>query len=294
MSNVSGEDGAADIYTFDMQDTGELYGAAATRELDRRLIEEYGIAGYSLMCKAAAGCWRELCRYWPQAQRIVVLCGGGNNGGDGYEVARLALAAGCEVNLFEFNGGKTRGDAATARQAWVDDGGTCQAWTDSTSLADDTEVIVDAIFGTGLSRPPAGMAAAAIEAVNTAHAQDTGVLAVDVPSGLDVDRGAALGVCVEADITVTFIGRKFGLYTGAGPDYAGRVIFDPLADAVFGIDPPPRKARVLDVAELRHRLPRRPRDPGARGRRAADGARVRGGDPRRGGAHRPGRHGGRR
>lgn len=258
LTEVSVERRAA-IYTFVMQDMRELYDAAAARELDRRLIEGCGIAGYALMCKAAAACWRELRAAWPQARKITVLCGSGNNGGDGYEVARLARAAGCDVGVVELALRTPSGDAATARRAWLAGGGHCRSWNDVRGVAPDTEVIVDALFGTGLSRPPAGAAADAIAEINARHRAGCGVLAVDVPSGLEVDRGAAPGACVEADLSVTFIGRKFGLHTGAGVDHAGRVIYDPLVPEVSTIDRPPALAHLLDVDEVRVALPPRRR-----------------------------------
>ncbi|HEU0197804.1 MAG TPA: NAD(P)H-hydrate epimerase, partial [Nevskiaceae bacterium] len=102
-----------------MQDIGRLYEVAAVRELDRRFIQGAGIPGLDLMRRAAAVCWRELQQRWPEVQRIVVLCGGGNNGGDGYEIACLARAAGCEVSVVDFATRAPAGDAARARQAWL-------------------------------------------------------------------------------------------------------------------------------------------------------------------------------
>lgn len=242
-----------------MQDRFELYGAAAARELDRRLIEAGGVDGYALMCQAAAACWKALQQRWPRATRLAVLCGSGNNGGDGYELARLARAAACRVTVIAVSSREPGGEAARARQAWLDDGGSCQAWNDSTALADDVDVVVDAIFGTGLSRAPAGSAAAAIDAINSRHADGIGVLAVDVPSGLDVNRGVAPGVCVKADASVTFIGRKFGLHTGVGPDFAGDVIYAPLVDLPAGIDAPAALGRLAHASDLASYLPRRRR-----------------------------------
>lgn len=242
-----------------MYDMLELYGAAGSRELDRRLIQDAGISGYDLMQRAAAACWRTLRDVWPAAQRIAVVCGGGNNGGDGFAIARLAQAAGCRVQLLEVTKRPPAGDAARARMAWEGDGGCCTPWAAAQGIAADADVIVDAIFGTGLSRAPAGAAAAAIASINTRHGQGCGVLAVDAPSGLDVDRGTVPGPCVEADVTVTFIGRKFGLHTGAGPDHAGRVVFAPLVAQPWPIARPPTRTRLLQSGLLPAWLPRRRR-----------------------------------
>jgi len=202
-----------------------FHSSAQVRELDRRAIAG-GIAGYALMQRAAAAAWRELLRRWPRAQRIAVVCGPGNNGGDGYEIARLARAAGLEVTLCQVGTAPRSGDAATARKAWLDAGGGAPEFRGETLAAD---VIVDALFGIGgQARAPQGAAQAAILAINAARALGAGVLAVDVPSGLDADRGVAHGDAVRADLTVTFIGAKPGLHTAAGPDYAGTVVFDDL------------------------------------------------------------------
>ncbi|TAM13059.1 MAG: NAD(P)H-hydrate dehydratase [Nevskiaceae bacterium] len=242
-----------------MHEMPELYGAAAARELDRRLIQDAGMSGYRLMQQAAAACWRALRDTWPAARAIAVVCGGGNNGGDGFEIARLARAAGCRVQLLEVFGRQPTGDAALARRAWCEDGGVCVPWTATQVVDSNVDVIVDAIFGTGLSRAPTGAAAAAIGRINALHGQGRGVLAVDVPSGLDIDHGTVPGTCVEADVTVTFIGRKFGLHTGAGPDCAGHVVFDALVAEPFPVERPPAQAQLMDAAALRTWLPQRRR-----------------------------------
>lgn len=234
----------------------QFYAAAQVRELDRRAIAG-GIAGYALMQRAAAAAWRELLRRWPRAERVTVLCGPGNNGGDGYEIARLARRAGLEVTLWRVGEPARRGDAVTARAAWRQDGG-AEAAYDGQALA-PADVVVDALFGLGLARAPEGAAQAAILAIDAARERGAGVLAVDVPSGLDVDSGSAPGDAVHADLTVTFIGAKAGLYTAAGPGHAGTVVLDDLdvPDAAFaGV---PAAATALGPEILRELLPRRAR-----------------------------------
>jgi len=202
----------------------QFYSAEQLRERDRRAGA--GVAdGDGLMRRAAAAAWRELLRRWPRAGRLAVLCGPGNNGGDGYEIARLAREAGLAVEVFQVGAAPAKGEAGAARRAWLADGGAAAEYRGQAVHAD---VVVDAIFGIGLTRAPQGTAQAAILAINAAGASGAGVLAVDVPSGLDADRGAAPGDVVRADLTVTFIGAKLGLHTGAGPDHAGRVVLDDL------------------------------------------------------------------
>ena len=232
-----------------------LYSAAATRELDRRAIEVCGIPGYTLMQRAAAAAWTAARWRWPNARRVAVFCGPGNNGGDGYEVARLALAAGCTVQVFECETLPRRGDALAAREAWLAVGAV-QPWSVSRV---DADLIVDGLYGIGLSRAPTGDTADAIVAINAAHAAGAAVLALDIPSGLDADTGAAPGAVVDADLTVSFIAMKPGLRTGRGPAQTGAVelaTLDVPASVHDGMTP---VASLIDKTELQAWLPKRAR-----------------------------------
>lgn len=232
-----------------------LYVADQVRELDRRAIAG-GIPGYTLMQRAAAACWRVLCENWGTPHRVVVVAGSGNNGGDGYEIARIARAARSAVTVFGVDDTEPRGDAAIARSAWLAEGGGISLCPERLP---DCDWVIDAVFGTGLSRAPSGASAAAIVAINAARDRGARVLAVDVPSGLDASRGSARGLCVRADVTANFIGNKFGLWTGHGPDCAGLRLFDALdvpAELIASLEP---VASLQDDADLQV-LGRRPRD----------------------------------
>ncbi len=235
-----------------------LYAAAQVRELDRRAIEDQGIPGYTLMRRAAAAAWSAAQQRWPLLRSVSVVCGVGNNGGDGYEIARLARKAGCAVRVCETSARVARGDAATARAAWLEVG-----QVEPLPLAGDdffkADLLVDAIFGTGLTRAPQGAELAAIEAINGARQHGSSVLAADLPSGLQADTGAELGTAVRADLTVSFIGRKLGLHTGQGTGYSGQLVFDRLGvpDLVYENLPP--LATLLDATDLRRWLPPRVR-----------------------------------
>ncbi|MEO7387753.1 MAG: NAD(P)H-hydrate dehydratase [Gammaproteobacteria bacterium] len=197
----------------------------AVRTLDATATSAFGIAGYELMGRAAAAVCFLASNRWPDASRWVVLCGGGNNGGDGYVVARLARGAGHDVQVCALTDPtRLTGDAATAYRDFIAAGGTLQPF-DATLLA-DAGLVVDAILGTGLSRPVTGALRTAIEAVNAARRP---VLAVDIPSGLDAASGLPLGMAVRADLTATFVGRKLGLYLGDGPAHTGQLHFFDLA-----------------------------------------------------------------
>lgn len=244
---------------FDLPHCPRLYSAAQVRELDRQAIEQLGIPGYTLMQRAAAASWNLLRARWPDARRIAVFCGPGNNGGDGYELARLALKAGCEVQLLHVGAIARTGDAVQARQAWVARHGEPLAF--SAALAQEAvsraEVICDAIFGIGMTRAVDGEAAQAIAAINARAARQP-VLALDVPSGLDADTGAVHGTAVQVDVTISFIGRKLGLYLGQGPDHAGLREYDALGVPASLIDAMPAPVELLDTRELERLLaPRR-------------------------------------
>lgn len=233
-----------------------LYTAAQTRALDRCAIEDHGIPGIVLMKRAGAAAYGELRRRWPAARSLTVLCGAGNNGGDGYIVAALARQQGLDSRALYLAEPKAlTGDAARACQFARDAGVPIAPWTAAQGIAAD--VLVDALLGTGLTRPVDGDHATAIAMLNAAAAP---VLAIDIPSGLDADTGAELGVAVRAAVTLTFIGRKLGLWTGRGPVCAGEVVF-------ASLDVPPEiyrqfspTAEVLDLAALRSTLPPRERD----------------------------------
>lgn len=228
-----------------------LYRAAQVREFDRRAIEEQGIAGYALMTRAAAAALCELRARWPRARRIRVVCGAGNNAGDGYVLARLAQAAGLDARIVHLGDPEAlRGDAHTAcldaRAAGV------ASLPFTADACADADVIVDGLLGTGLDRPLTDVWAAAVEVINAASAP---VLALDIPSGLQADTGAVLGCAVRADLTVTFIAAKPGLYTGCGPDHAGRIVLATLEvpSAVFAAVEP--AVWRIDAAWLRAVLP---------------------------------------
>lgn len=227
-----------------------LYSAEQVRELDRRAIERLGLPGLTLMRRAGRACWAAARVRWPRAQCVDVLCGAGNNGGDGYVVARLAAESGREVRVWTCGEPREGSDAAAARAQWT---GATQAW--SPGAFSGAQLVFDALFGTGLTRPVEGDARAAIEDLN---ASDAAVVAVDIPSGLACDNGQVLGAAVKADLTVTFIGRKFGLYTGEGPEHAGECVFADLG--VADDHQVPCLARLQQPGELRPLLQRRPRD----------------------------------
>ena len=201
-----------------------LYAAAQTREADRRAAAQHALSGGLLMARAGAVAFALLRERFPRARRVVVVCGPGNNGGDGYVVARLAAEAGLAVTVLSpDDGARLRDDAAAAAQAWCSHGGTTRPFAPLPLR--DGELIVDALFGTGLERPVDGEWRVVIEAMNAAGRP---ILALDIPSGLHADTGRVLGVAVQAALTISFIGLKAGLFTAQGREHSGTILFDDL------------------------------------------------------------------
>jgi len=199
----------------------ELYTAARVRAFDQIAIEGLGLGGGTLMERAGMAAYRALRARWPEVRRVAVVAGSGNNGGDGYVVARLARQEGLAATVLAVGDhGRLRGDALAAAQRAREAGVAVEPMTAVTLGAAD--LVVDALFGTGLDRPVEGAAAEAVHALNGSRRP---VLAVDIPSGLHADTGRVLGVAAVATETVTFVALKRGLFTGQGPAHCGRVLF---------------------------------------------------------------------
>lgn len=217
----------------------DIYSVATVREIDRIAIEDEAIPGYTLMTRAGAAAVSEARSRFPEAKRWQIICGAGNNAGDGYVVARLAASDGIIVSVVALVDPNTlRGDAATAYDDYAAAGGVVTSW--SGQLDADAELLIDGLLGSGLERDVEGEFALAVAAINSHSAR---VIALDIPTGLHADSGAVMGFAVRADLTVTFVGLKAGLFLGDGQDYAGEVAF-----AGLGI---PAQCRQSSTAEFR-------------------------------------------
>lgn len=198
----------------------EIYSVASVRAVDRAAIDDVGIPGFTLMMRAGEAALDAAVTRYPDAKRWQVLCGGGNNAGDGYVVARIAQEWGIDVSVVALvNPADLTGDAASAYQEFADDGGVAVAWDGA--LDESAEFLVDALLGNGLERPVGGEYAAAVNALNQHPAP---VMALDIPTGLHGDSGEILGTAVAADLTVTFVGLKSGLFLGDGLSRCGTVV----------------------------------------------------------------------
>lgn len=234
-----------------------LYTATQVRELDRRAIEVHGISGHELMRRAAASCWTAIQARSPTVGTIAIVCGPGNNGGDGYELAQLARRDGWSVRAYAIGGAPQAGDAQRAYAAWCADGGKAEPFP---GVLADVDWIIDAMFGTGLTRALGDDAVGAVNAIAASRARGAKVLAVDVPSGLDATTGSVPSIAVQADITVSFIGKKCGLYTGRGPAIAGERRFDGLAVPAAAYSGVEQAARLQLDTDLQSTLKPRARD----------------------------------
>ena len=168
-----------------------------------RLAISGGVSGLVLMENAGRAVAEEASRRFPDARRVAVLCGPGNNGGDGFVAARHLIKRGFAVRLgFDDDPGRLPADAAAMAKRWT---GPVAALGEG--LLEGADVVVDALFGAGLARPIEGSVAALIEALN---ATALPVIAVDVPSGIDGTTGTVRGIAVKATATVTFFRLKPG------------------------------------------------------------------------------------
>ncbi len=191
------------------------------RELDRKTIEEYGVIGLLLMENAGRGVVRVVLDEFPEAKQIAIFAGGGNNGGDGFVAARHLLSAGKEVITYlATDPDKISGDALTNFEALKKIGGKIVELKGDLSSYERSDLIIDALLGTGLESEVKGFYKRVIEFINSTS---TPVVAVDLPSGLDCNTGQPLGVSVKAEATVTFVAPKLGLAVYPGAELAGRV-----------------------------------------------------------------------
>ncbi|MCK5215976.1 MAG: NAD(P)H-hydrate epimerase [Candidatus Omnitrophica bacterium] len=205
--------------------------AKEMQQLDRMAIEKYGVPSLCLMenagrAVAQAAASKTQTKRTKGIKRVVIVCGLGNNGGDGFVAARHLVNNGIEAVVYVAGDPeKIKGDALVNYQILKK----CRYPVKEIKKVDKNfieelkraGIVIDALFGTGLSRDISGLFAEVIEAVNTFAGE---VIAVDIPSGLNATTGEILGCAVEANKTVTFVLPKKGFYENDGPDYAGEVV----------------------------------------------------------------------
>ncbi len=230
-----------------------LYTCQQVKSLDQLAMKHYSLLPYELMDRAAQAALRVLHHHWHKHHRIAIVCGQGNNGGDGYVLARLAKQKDWFVNVYDVSPQEFTGrspEAQEAREDWIASGGVIHPIPSVFT----EELIVDALLGTGAHFPVAPLFAQAIEAINQSH---KAVFALDIPSGLNGDTGCIEGPVVKADVTLTFVGLKMGLVSHQGNDVVGKLEFDHLGleDSLIAKIPP--AAYRIDYASLENVVPHR-------------------------------------
>jgi hydroxyethylthiazole kinase-like uncharacterized protein yjeF len=230
--------------------------ASEMRAIDRETIEGIGIPGPVLMENAGREIFRELAARFPalEKEKIVVVAGKGNNGGDGLVVARHLLNHGAKpVVLLLGAVEEVKGDAALNLKIARDVGADIrevispEEWDKRRGELEAATIIIDAVFGTGLSKPAEGLQARAIEDINSAGAFK---LAVDIPSGLSSDGFELIGPAVKADLTVTLAAPKVAHVLPPAEDYVGELVVADIGSPRRLLDSPDLKLGIAEPARL--------------------------------------------
>ena len=196
-----------------------IWPADELRRAEKTAAESLGISLYELMQRAGKAAFDMARTAYPAAEHWLILCGHGNNGGDGYVVARLAQAVGIRVTLLALTGDKPLPEEArNAREAWLAYGGVIHE--SDIPWPQDVELIFDALLGTGLQNAPRENVVGLIEQANRFPAP---IISLDIPSGLNAQTGTTPGAVIHAAYTITFIALKPGLLTGKARDVVGQL-----------------------------------------------------------------------
>ncbi len=241
--------------TYSVNLPQKLFKAQQVRENEARVAANLSIDMFTLMERAGQATFDMITEHCEHGNSMTVLCGYGNNGGDGYIVARLAKTAGWQVKLIQLgDSNKITGDAATARAQWFETGG--ESHDISEGIGPNT-VVIDALLGTGLKGNVRGLFCEVIELVNNTN--NAAVCSVDIPSGLNADTGQPMGCAIKADLTCTFVGLKQGLVTGVSGDYCGKLHFAGLGIAEVFSQSIIANAQRSNLSDIRQKLPPRKR-----------------------------------
>lgn len=232
-----------------------LYTAQQVKEGEQNLSMSLNIDMFELMERAGNAVFEHINRSYPNHHNIHIYCGSGNNGGDGYVIARLAKIAGYNVTLVHVGDpNRVHGDAKIAKEKWSSVGGFSETF--ESILLKQCDLIVDALLGTGFKGELSEEYTHVIRHINSC---DVDTISVDVPSGLCSDTGVVSEACVEASCTVSFIGLKRGLFTGAARNYTGNVLFSGLGVADAFNKESPSNINLISRSEVESHLAKRPK-----------------------------------
>ena len=233
----------------------KLYTGDQVRKYEPVAAKLAGASLAALMERAGEACFNAIRQRWQNKQRLLILCGRGNNGGDGYVVARLAKQHSYGVQLVQVGDPSTlQGEVAQARDKWLQIGGQIIAF-DEANL-EQADILVDALLGTGLNRPIEAPFDYMIQVINQLNKP---ICSVDLPSGLCANTGKILGRAVQAKLSVSFVARKQGMYTGKAADYVGEIVFDELGIRQAFQSQVQSHVELVRYANFKHHLRARPR-----------------------------------
>ena len=213
-----------------------LYQSAEIKLIEQNAAEKGEFKLYALMEKAGQSAWKAISRHWPKIKQITVVCGKGNNAGDGFVVARLAAEAGLAVQVLLIESKpEFKSDALTAYQLMLKSPEEIIVKAFDAPLLENQPLIVDAILGTGISGPLRENYQQAVETINTyvenankKQSNSAAVFAIDIPTGLESDTGLANPIAIEASRTLTFVALKSGMVTGYARACCGIIELDEL------------------------------------------------------------------
>ncbi len=223
----------------------KLYTRQLVYQLDQLAISEDGQPSRQLMYKASLAVWRNIRAHYPDLDKLLIIAGSGNNGGDAFALAVMAVEAGCQVSLLTMGDLDRQSEESDFfRQQFEDLGGTSQPWSGTLPQAD---LIIDGLLGIGLNKMLAADWQQLITAINQ-HAAPT--ISIDIPSGLNADTGTPMPCAVQARFTVSFIGRKLGCFIADGPDFCGEILFDDLGLSKQAVDSLPASCEALQASNI--------------------------------------------
>ncbi len=235
-----------------MLNQNNLYNRQQVYQLDQLAMSEDGQSSEQLMGKAASAVWRSIQSRWPSIKHVVIFAGCGNNGGDAFAVASLAKKSGVKVELITMGDlSMQSAESRLFRESWEQDEGVTQQWSGN---CPDCDLIIDGLLGIGLSRGLDDTWSSLIKNITSKKAVR---VSIDIPSGLNADTGMAMPIAIEADLTVTFIGRKIGLYLADAPDYCGEIVFDDLGLSTASAAQQPVNYQLLEQQDIKLPEPRK-------------------------------------
>lgn len=235
-----------------------LYTNKQIREIEAYVQDQKMFSAFDLMSAAGAAAWDVLLKEWPSARKLWIFCGKGNNGGDGYILANLAKNAGLSVRIFATCPiDLLQGPAKWAAEKASENGVSITVKESLDFSMEEADLLVDGLLGSGLEGPVKEPYATWINAINTAKKP---IFSLDVPSGISVDTGLALGPAIHASVTLTFIGLKRGLFTANAPAHCGKILYDYLQIPKFVFEKFPSPTELLQWNRLKTLLPKRRQD----------------------------------